>query len=160
MMSERVGVGMNITKHPHHGSRRAELPHRALASGHDGEAFGFSMRTAAPSSAAVGHGISRFPHEVLRCMCRVSDRAGLPRYSRCRIEKCGLPQPPTGSAPGSGSYFSRLNTGPAPSPVNASTPSLRPTSHDSGLLWVANPSILITFISNTSPVLTGAQEAV
>jgi hypothetical protein len=33
-----VGVGMAITGHPLHGSRRAERPHRALASGDDATA--------------------------------------------------------------------------------------------------------------------------
>jgi hypothetical protein len=30
-----VAVGMRVSPHPPHGSRRAELPHRALASGND-----------------------------------------------------------------------------------------------------------------------------
>ena len=30
-----VAVGTPVTRHPPHGSLRAELPHKALASGHD-----------------------------------------------------------------------------------------------------------------------------
>jgi hypothetical protein len=118
--------------------------------------FGFSMRTVAPSLATAGRGTSRFPHGVRERMRRVFDRAGLPRCSRCRTERYGLPLPPTESAPGSGSCFSRLNTGPTLSPVNASALPSRTELHDLGPLWVASPSTSKTFISNTPPVFTGA----
>jgi hypothetical protein len=49
--------------------------------------------------------------------------------------------------------FSRLNTRPAPSPVNASTMTLRSSSHDSGPTWLATPSSHETFIHCTSPAL-------
>ena len=43
--SVKVGVGMPVTMHPLHGSRRAELPHRALASGlNDEPLFGIQMQ--------------------------------------------------------------------------------------------------------------------
>src|SRR5882724_8622409 len=53
----------------------------------------------------------------------------------------------------------RLNTRPARSPVNASTPPLRVTPHDSGPMWVATPLSYDFCIHYTSPVLTGAQGA-
>jgi len=54
-------------------------------------------------------------------------------------------------------FLTRLNTRPARSPVNASTPPLRAAPHDSGPIWVANPLSYDFFIHYTSPVLTGAQ---
>ncbi len=47
--------------------------------------------------------------------------------------------------------ISRLNTRPAPSPVNASPPSLQPATHDSGPAWFATPSLYGSFIHYTSP---------
>jgi hypothetical protein len=47
--------------------------------------------------------------------------------------------------------LSRLNTGP-PVPVNASASPSRAALHDSGPVWVANPSPYDSFIHNTSPV--------
>jgi len=72
--------------------------------------------------AAGNREISRFPNVVLPRMHGVSDRAGFRRALRWRRAGCGLPLPPTASAPRSGSWISRLNTRPARSPVNASTP--------------------------------------
>ena len=70
------------------------------------------MRSAVPR-ATDGRGISRFPCGVFPCMHGVSDRAGSQRVSRYRRVECGLPPPPTASAPRSGSWISRLNTRPA-----------------------------------------------
>src|SRR5882672_9090512 len=53
--------------------------------------------------------------------------------------------------------LSRLNTRPARSPVNASTPPLRAAPHDSGPMWVATSHSYDFCIHYTSPVLTGAQ---
>jgi len=112
----------------------------------------FPVRPAA-SRAAGGRGTSRFPCEVLPCVLGVSDRAGSSRVSRWRRARCGLPPVSTASAPWSGPKFSRLDTRPARSPVNASPPASRPLAHDSEPVWVATPSPYETSIRNTSPVL-------
>ena len=52
--------------------------------------------------------------------------------------------------------FSRLNTWPAQSPVNASAMSSQTPPHDSGPVWIATPSPYGTFIHYLPPVLTGA----
>ena len=110
----------------------------------------FSTRPAAPS--AVGeHGISRLPSEVFPHVHGVSDRAGLRSVSRYRRAGWCLPLLLTASAPRS-KLLSRLNTRPARTPVNASTPPLRATPHDSGPVWVASPSPHDSFIHTTSPV--------
>ena len=88
--------------------------------------------------------ISRFPCEVLPCVLGVSDRAGLRRVSRYRRAGWCLPLLPTASAPRRW-VLSRLNTRPARTPVNASTPPLQATPHDSGPVWVANPSPYLSF---------------
>ena len=102
------------------------------------------------STAALGEpGISRFPREVLPYVHRVSDRVGL----RCtsRYHRMGL----------SGSSYSvasrndcrtRLNTRPAPSLANASTPPSRATPHDSRPMWVATSHLYDSFIPYASPV--------
>ena len=116
----------------------------------------FPVRPAAPL-AAGGRGISRFPCEVLPCVLGVSDRAGPSRISRKRCDRCGLPPVSTTSAPRSCPKFSRLDTRPARTPVNASPPTSRSTAHDSGPVWVATPSPYDSSIRYTSPVLTGAR---
>src|SRR5687768_18438169 len=87
-------------------------------------------------------------------MLGVSDRAKLPHVSRYRRAGCSLPLPTTASAPRSLRAFSRLNTQPKRTPVNASPWPLRTTTHDSGPEWIATPSPYGSFIHNTSPVLT------
>src|SRR5208337_3374972 len=73
-----------------------------------------------------------------------------PRTSRCVPEHL----PPLLRASASRrNDFSRLNTRPAPSPVNASQPPSRATPHDSEPAWFAKPSLYETFIHYTSPVL-------
>src|ERR1700739_594521 len=109
------------------------------------------------ATAAMGRpGISRFPNEVSAYVHRVSDRAGLKHTSRYRGTRWGLPHLLPASASRS-EFLTRLNTRPARSPVNASTPPLRAAPHDSGSIWVANPLPYYFFIHYTSPVLTGAQ---
>src|SRR5206468_3094481 len=98
----------------------------------------FPTRPAGPSPTG-GQGLSRFSREACRRMHGVSDRAGLPGVSRYRRPGCGLPLTSTASASRS-KVLSRLNTRPAPSPVNASRPSSRTVAHDSGPVWVAIPS--------------------
>src|SRR5713101_1447252 len=88
------------------------------------------------ATAALGeHGISRFPGEVSAYVLGVSDRAGLCNASRYRRSRWGLPLLLTASASRS-NCLTRLNTRPARSPVNASTPPLRAAPHDSGPMWV------------------------
>src|ERR1700730_18376346 len=86
-----------------------------------------------------------------------SDLAGY----KCSLPKrridCGLPLTPTGSASRT-RFFSRLNTQPALSPVNASPSGLPHATHDSGSLWLARPLTFETFIQYNLPVYTGAQE--
>src|SRR5438309_4561601 len=83
------------------------------------------------STAALGElGISRFPR---------------------------LPLAPTASASRS-ELLTRLNTRPAHSPVNASTPPSRAAPHDSGPMWVANPLSYDFCIHYNLAGLTGAQE--
>jgi hypothetical protein len=111
------------------------------------------------ASAATGdQGISRFSCEVLPYVHGVSDRAGARRVSRYRRAGWGLPLLLTASAPRRKS-LSRLNTRPARAPVNASTPPSQVAPHDSGSVWVANPSPYDSFIHYTSPVYPGAQGA-
>src|SRR5207245_10230540 len=66
------------------------------------------------------------------------------------------PLSPTASASRS-DFLTRLNTWPAHSLVNASTPPSRAAPHDSGPMWVATSHSYDSFIHYTSPVLTGAQ---
>src|SRR5437667_185131 len=88
------------------------------------------------TAALGGLGISRFPCEVSAYVHGVSDRAGLWHASRYRRTRWGLPLLLTASA-SRRKFLTRLNTRPARSPVNASTPPLRVTPHDSGPMWVA-----------------------
>src|SRR5467141_1056512 len=114
----------------------------------------FPMRPEA-TAARGGLGISRFPREVSPYVHGVSDRAGLWHTSRFRCTRWGLPLSPTASASRS-EFLTRLNTRPARSPVNASTPPLRAAPHDSGPMWVATSHSYDFCIHYTSPVLTGA----
>jgi hypothetical protein len=54
------------------------------------------------------------------------------------------------------SKLSRLNTQPAHSPVNACRNPSRGSSHDSGPVWLANPSLCETLIRDTLPAYPGA----
>ncbi len=90
------------------------------------------------TAALGGIGISRLPSEVSRYVHGVSDRAGLWHTSRYRRTRWWLPLSPTASASRS-EFLMRLNTRPAHSPVNASTPPSRAAPHDSGPLCVASP---------------------
>ena len=122
---------------------------------HRRDPLGFPMRSAAPM-AADKRGTSRFPCEALPCMHGVCDRAGSRRASRCRRARFCLPPSSTASAPRStrfrGALILRLDTQPALSPVNASPAQSPAPTHDSGPLWVANPSACDAFIHHTSPV--------
>ena len=115
---------------------------------HRRTSFDFPMR---PRISLGEHGTSRFPRKVLGCVLGVCDRAGLLCASLYRHPGCCLPPPPTASASRS-KTLSRLNTRPAPSPVNASSPPSRAAPHDSGTVWVASPSPYETFIHYTLPV--------
>src|SRR5438034_3166972 len=110
----------------------------------------FPMRPMA-TAALGGLGISRFPREVSLYVHGVSDRAGLWHASRYRRTRCCLPLLLTASA-SRRKFLTRLNTRPARSPVNASTPPLRVTPHDSGPMWVATSHSYDFCIHYTSPV--------
>jgi len=101
------------------------------------------------------NGVSRFPRKRLPYMHGVSDHAEPVRFSRYRFVLCCLPDFWTSSALRL-THFSRLNTRPVCSPVNASPVALRLPAHDSGSLWFAKPSMYGTFIHYLLPVLTGA----
>src|SRR5438876_7408847 len=116
----------------------------------------FPMRPKA-TAARGGLGISRFPREVSAYVQGVSDRAGLWYTSRYRCTRWSLPHTPTASASRS-ECLSRLNTRPARSPVNASTPPSRAAPHDSGPMWVAIPLSCDFSIHYNLAGLTGAQE--
>src|SRR5467141_886159 len=104
------------------------------------------------ATAALGeHGISRFPSEVSACVHGVSDRAGLWHTSRYRCTRWSLPLSPTASA-SRRKILTRLNTRPARSPVNASTPPSRAAPHDSGPMCVATSHSYDFCIHYTSPV--------
>jgi hypothetical protein len=110
----------------------------------------FPMRPRA--TAALGEpGISRFPREVLPYVHGVCDRAGLRCTSRYRCTGWGLPHLLTASA-SRRKVLTRLNTRPARSLVNASTPPSRAAPHDSGPMWVATSHSYDSFIHYTSPV--------
>src|SRR6202795_449529 len=108
-------------------SRSVPLPKSVR---HRRASLDFPMRPRA--TAALGEpGISRFPFEVLPYVHGVCDRAGLQYTSRYRCTGWGLPHLLTASASRS-EFLTRLNTRPAHSLVNASTPPSRAAPHDSG----------------------------
>ena len=172
-----------IAHNPLHGSGQADFPHPALALGDNAHAspgvvrglprYSGSVRlprsvrhrrtsldfpTRPMATAALGeHGISRFPSEVSAYVHGVSDRAGLCNASRYRRSRWGLPLLLTASA-SRRKELTRLNTRPARSPVNASTPPSRAAPHDSGPMWVANPLSCDFCIHYNLAGLTGAQE--
>src|SRR5205085_4178978 len=121
-------------------SRAVRLPRSVR---HRRASLDFPMRPKA--TAALGRlGISRFPCEVSTYVHRGSDRAGLWHTSRYRCTRWSLPLSPTASA-SRRKVLTRLNTRPARSPVNASTPPSRAAPHDSGPMWVANPPLPCDF---------------
>src|SRR6266852_3578212 len=128
-------------------SRSVRLPRSVR---HRRASLDFPMRPKA--TATLGElGISRFPSEVLPCVHGVCDRAGLWHTSRYRCTGWGLPHLLTASASRS-NCLTRLNTRPARSLVNASTPPSRAAPHDSGSMWVATSHLYDSFIHYTSPV--------
>ena len=115
----------------------------------------FTMR---PKPAGLGsRRISRFSRRLLPYMPGVSDLTGYQRPWPKRNVDCGLPLSPTGSA--SRTDFSRLNTQPALSPVNASPRGLLHSTHDSESSRLARPLTFETFIQYNLPVYPGAQGA-
>jgi hypothetical protein len=130
-----------------------KTPSASYSSSYRGAETSRRIRCACPKATAAlgGPGISRFPREVLPYLHGVFDRAGLWRTSRYRGARWSLPlSPPTSES--RSDCLTRLNTRPARSPVNASTPPLRAAPHDSGSMWVAIPLSYDTFIHYTSPV--------
>jgi hypothetical protein len=128
-------------------SRTVRLPSSVR---HRRASLDFPMRPKA--TAVLGEpGISRFPFEVLPYVHGVCDRAGLRCTSRYRCTGRGLPHLLAASASRS-DCLTRLNTRPARSPVNASTPPSRAAPHDSGPMGIATSHSYDSFIHHTSPV--------
>ena len=100
--------------------------------------------------------ISRFPRKLFPCLPGVSDRAGYQRSSPKRSVACCLPLSSSGSASRTVKPFSRLNTQPTLSPVNASPRELPHATHDSGPPWLAKPLTCDSFIHYNLPVYPGA----
>ncbi len=114
----------------------------------------FPVRPAA-TLVAGGRGISRFPCEVLACPGSQTARG--PFASRDGdANGVAFRLSPRRRHPGVVQNFAARY--PARTfPFNASPSASRPVAHDSGPVWVANPSPYETSIRNTSPVLTGAR---
>jgi hypothetical protein len=113
----------------------------------------FTMR---PQHVRLGDcRISRFSRKLFPCLPGVSDRAGYQRPLPLRYVGCGLPPASTRSASRT-KPFSRLNTQPTLSPVNASPNGLLHSTHDSGPLWLASPLTYDSFIHDNLPVYPGA----
>jgi hypothetical protein len=124
-------------------SARGTAPQAAHRSGlepRDSSGSCHPMKTAVLHLDCIGSsccpGNSRFPREVSTCVPGVFDRLGLRWTSRHRCSGWGLPRSPAASASRS-DLFTRLNTRPAHSLVNASTTPSRAAPHDSGSMWVA-----------------------
>jgi len=144
--------GIGMTDGRQRQPARDQAPHTIPkdAAIHRRTSLDFPMRPRA--TAALGElGISRFPREVSLYLHGVSDRAGLWRTLRYRCTRWGLPPAPTASA-SRRKVLTRLNTRPAHSPINASTPPLRAAPHDSGPMWVATSHSYDFCIHYTSPV--------
>jgi hypothetical protein len=154
-----VSFGQSSSLHPH----RYRLPgvvreflryYRAVriprSVRHRRTSLDFPTRPKA-TAALGGLGISRFPREVSLYVHGVCDRAGLWHTLRYRCTRWGLPPTPTASA-SRRKVLTRLNTRPAHSPINASTPPLRAAPHDSGPMWVATSHSYDFCIHYTSPV--------
>lgn len=151
-----VGVSASFTVTPalfagarhYYGSVRlpASVHHRRTS-------LDFSMR---PKRAGLGgRRISRFSRKLLPCLPGVSDRAGYQRPLPRRHVGCCFPLTTTGSASRT-KPFSRLNTQPTLSPVNASPNESLHSTHDSGPLWLARPLTYDSFIHYNLPVYPGA----
>ena len=72
--------------------------------------------------------------------------AGGPGYYGVEVNGVGTPD----------GLISQLNGWPACAPVNASPPALRPSTHDSGSGWLAEPFPCDSCIHNSLPVCPGA----
>jgi hypothetical protein len=79
---------------------------------------------------------------------RIGMTVNRPRY---RYTRWSLPLLLTASA-SQRDFLTRLNTRPARSPVNASTPPLRAAPHDSRPMWVARSRAYHFCVRYTSPV--------
>ena len=93
-----------------------------------------------------GSGQAGFPHPALA----LGNDAHAAQGIGMTDGRQGQPAVPTASASRS-ELLTRLNTRPARSPVNASTPFLRMAPHDSGPMWVATSHSYDFSIHYTSP---------
>jgi hypothetical protein len=91
------------------------------------------------------------PAQGASAHARVSDHAGPSGRSRLSCPSVLPSARTTASAPGI-RFLSRLNGWPMRSPADASPPSLRTTTHGSGPVWVATPSLQRTRTSYSLPV--------
>src|SRR6516164_9073844 len=80
----------------------------------------------------------------------VYDRAGPARRSRWRARPCAFHSTHSVGVPRV--LFSRLNTQPMRTPVNASPKPSRVSAHDSGTVWFATPSLAETCTLYSLPV--------
>ena len=160
---------MTIADHPLHRSGLALLTHPALALGGNAQASDFLwsfiiVLCLSASRHALGLFAQRTPGSpgsradcVRTCMGPLTaPSTSLAHQIASNI--IAFPIPLQGRHP-SFFFFSRLNTQPARSPVNASTTLSRAPPHDSGPSYLVRTSMSETCILNNLPVDPGAQES-
>src|SRR4029079_2061586 len=113
----------------------------------------FSMR---PKRAHLdGHRISRFSRKLLPCLLGSPTARDINVPCQYGSLIVAFPIPKQGRHPKL-CPFSRLNTQPASSPVNASPRASPHATHDSGPSWLAKPLTCDSFIHYNLPVYPGA----
>jgi len=146
-----VAVGTGLAACPPHGSRRAELPHRALASDPDAQALAACriLSNALCQSVAAPGPIDWFCRSGLSLARPLpstpsADDAATPRRRPCSGASSVLRACPT----------SRRRSSPSrPMRVHGADADSQPTpAHDSGPVWPAPPSPYGSFIRCSWPV--------